>query len=83
MAQLRDPDRPVLVCPECQGKHPGNARIGNRKSTCRTCNRFAQSVRRKVATALAEMHPVDAALLRQDAERLAYRSVTPHGRGGT
>lgn len=77
MAALRDPDRPVLACPECSRKHPGHARIGNRKATCRTCNRFAQAVRRKVAAGLVAAYPEQAAALTPTIEAEVYeRTVT-------
>lgn len=74
MSALRDPDRPVLVCPDCARTHGGHARIGNRKKSCPTCNRFAQAVRRAVASGLAALHPGDAERLRAKAEARLYRS---------
>lgn len=75
MPALRDPGRPVLVCPECSSTHGGHARIGNRKKTCPLCNRFAQAVRRAVAADLTALHPQDAERLRVDAEARVYRRV--------
>lgn len=66
----------VLTCPECCSKHPDTlARIGNRKSACRTCNRFAQAVRRYVARALMDAHPEETAALRRAVEDETYRVV--------
>lgn len=71
----------VLTCPECSRTHVGTiARIGNRKTKCSVCNRFAQTVRRHVARALVAAHPVEAEHLRRAAERDAYgQIVTPAG----
>lgn len=66
----------VLRCPECLINHDGTlARIGNRKTNCRTCNRFAQTVRRYVARALMDAHPDETAALRRAVEDEAYRVV--------
>lgn len=73
MPALRDPDRPVLVCPDCVRAHGGHARIGNRKKSCATCNRFAQAVRRAVASDLAARYPEDAEQFRVKAEARLYR----------
>lgn len=62
----------VLRCPECVGGEGQLARIGNRKTRCGTCNRFAQSVRRLVARRLTDAHPEQAARLRESAEREVY-----------
>lgn len=66
----------VLTCPECVKVYESTkARIGNRKTTCRTCNRFAQAVRRHVARALIDAHPDEAARLRHAAEHNAYGMI--------
>lgn len=66
----------VLRCPECSTNHDGTlARIGNRKTNCRTCNRFAQTVRRFVARDLMRAHPEETAQLRRAVEDEAYRQV--------
>lgn len=67
--------RLVLVCPECREAHGGTARIGNRKSSCRTCNRFGQAVRRAAARLLAAEHPADAERLRLEAEERVYAEM--------
>lgn len=67
---------PVLPCPECRDNHDGTlARIGNRKTNCRTCNRFAQTVRRYVARALMDAHPDETAVLRREIEDEVYRQI--------
>ena len=73
----------VLVCPECRARYAGSARIGNRKSSCGTCNRYAQAVRRYVARDLALLHPLDAQRLRQQAEREVYALVVGSTEGST
>lgn len=66
----------VLTCPECVRTYSGSlARIGNRKTTCRLCNRFAQTVRRAVARALMDAHPDEVAVLRARAEQNAYGTL--------
>lgn len=65
----------MLACPECSRKHPGHARIGNRKATCRTCNRFAQAVRRRVAAGLVAAYPERAAVLTLKAEAEVYAAL--------
>lgn len=67
--------RLVLVCPECREAHGGTARIGNRKSSCRTCNRFGAAVRRAAARLLAAEHPEDAERLRLEAEEQVYAEM--------
>lgn len=68
---LRD-DRPLRPCPECVERYGGNARIGNRKGSCATCNRFGQAVRRAVARDLAALHEADAERYREAAEARLY-----------
>lgn len=69
-------DEPVLRCPECSTHRDGIARIGNRKTKCRTCNRFAQAVRRLVARRLTDAHPDEAQRLRLTAEVEVYDQIT-------
>ena len=77
---------PVLECPDCAKTHPeGLARIGNRKTTCKRCNRFSQAVRRRVAKDLMDLHREEAKLLREIAEDILYPEIvgTTEGRRGT
>lgn len=45
----------ALPCPACRARlTPGTARIGNRRNSCKLCNRFVQKVRRVVHKQLQE-----------------------------
>lgn len=47
-----------LPCPECrEAGIEGAARVGNRRSNCGTCNRFAAAVRRELGKQLIAAHP--------------------------
>jgi len=47
-----------LPCPECRANGiTGAARVGNRRSNCNTCNRFAAAVRRELGKQLIAAHP--------------------------
>ena len=49
---------PVLPCPECRARrHGGWCRIGNRRTSCQTCNRWAQAVLRITRQRLIEAEP--------------------------
>lgn len=72
----RSEDHPVLACPACSSERSGASRIGNRKTTCRTCNRFAQAVRRLVSRRLTDAHPDEAQRLRLAAESEVYDQIT-------
>lgn len=66
----------ALPCPECRLAHVGGAaRIGNRRSQCRTCNRFVQAVRRNALSRLQAMHEEDWDRIRLEAEVEVYRKV--------
>lgn len=71
----RRADRPLLICPACEPTHGGLARIGNRKSTCPLCNRFAQKVRRQVAADLTRAYPAQADAYRARAEQAAHAEI--------
>lgn len=47
-------------------------RIGNRRNSCGTCNRFAQGVRRETLKELLKRHPEEALELRLRAELTLY-----------
>lgn len=53
----------------------GQARIGNRRSMCTTCNNFAQNVMRMTRRMLAEMFPEEYARIRLETEVRLYRQV--------
>lgn len=53
----------------------GAARIGNRRSTCRTCNNFAQNVRRIATKRLRQKHEEEYAALRRRVEMDLYPQV--------
>ena len=72
---LRRPDKPLLVCPACKTKHGGAARIGNRKTSCTLCNRFAQRVRRQVTSTLMAAYPARVRTITKQAERAAYNDL--------
>lgn len=74
----RQDDSPILRCPECYEKYGGYARIGNRKSRCRTCNRFAQAVRRETLVRLKDMHREDYLALRAGVESDLYLGLVKH-----
>ena len=64
----------TLPCPECH-RRGTVARIGNRRTSCRTCNLFAQRVMRRVRTALAARYPADYADLRHAVETDEYDRI--------
>lgn len=67
---------PPLPCPECRlAGFDGGARIGNRRSTCQTCNNFTQNVRRLTLTRLKERYPEDYEELRLRTEMDLYPQV--------
>jgi hypothetical protein len=53
----------------------GGCRIGNRRSRCTTCNRFAQHVMRETRKQLIELHEEEYMALRLEAERSLYPVV--------
>lgn len=53
----------------------GGQRIGNNRSTCPTCNNFAQNVRRLTLTRLKERYPDDYEELRLRTEMDLYPQV--------
>ena len=53
----------------------GGQRIGNKRSTCKTCNAFTQSVRRLTLTRLKERYPADYEELRLRTEMDLYPQV--------
>ena len=55
--------------------HEGAARIGNRRSRCRTCNNFAQNVRRIATSRLMQEHRDEYERLRVQAEMDLYPQV--------
>jgi hypothetical protein len=68
----------VMACPDCAYVRAdlgrtGIPRIGNRRSTCVTCNRFVQKVRRRLTSRLLEEFPEEAARLRLEVEERTYR----------
>lgn len=68
---------PALFCPECRTVHGvgGKARIGNRRSTCTTCNNFAQNVMRLTRKRLKEAHPEEYEEIRVKVEMDLYPQV--------
>jgi Mrp family chromosome partitioning ATPase len=59
-----------LPCPACR------ARIGNARSSCRICNRFAAQVRRAVARqAIAALDPAEKQTAQRTAELELYPAV--------
>lgn len=65
-----------LTCPDCQAR--GEARspkIGNRRSTCALCNRFAQAVLRGTHARMREADPEAFAALRAAVEREVYAAT--------
>lgn len=74
MAEKRD--APTLPCPECRMRGAaGGAPIGNHRTTCGMCNRFAQSVRRVTYRKLLALFPDQCATLRLEAELELYKVV--------
>lgn len=53
----------------------GQARIGNRRSRCSTCNNFAQNVRRIAMNRVREEHPEDYNSFKLQAEVDLYPQV--------
>lgn len=73
--------RLLLRCPEClANNHRGDARIGNRRNECMTCNRFAQAVRRETARRLAAEFPRATRRIRQEAEQAVYDRLAAQSR---
>lgn len=67
---------PVLPCPECRDRgHKGHARIGNRKSRCGTCNRFAQAVRREALRRLKDRFAEEYRVIVMESEAACYRAT--------
>jgi hypothetical protein len=72
----RDHSLPALPCPECRFKgHGGDARIGNRRRTCTTCNRFSQSVLRMTRSRLIEQYEDEYRQIRLKVEADLYPQV--------
>jgi hypothetical protein len=73
-ARVAEPlDAPGLPCPECRMRGVGGGcRIGNRRNKCRTCNRFAQHVRRSTWRQLVAVHREEFEQMRLAAERELY-----------
>lgn len=58
-----------LSCPQCYDEGvSGSLRIGNRRSSCATCNAFAQAVRRRLVTRLVQEHAELAERMKLDIE---------------
>lgn len=53
----------------------GNARIGNRRDLCTTCNNFAQNVMRLTRNRLKTRHPDEYASIRSQVELDLYPQV--------
>ncbi len=67
---------PPLPCPECRAAgFEGGARIGNRRTSCTTCNNFAQATRRLTLVRLKERYPADYEELRLRTEMDLYPQV--------
>lgn len=67
---------PPLPCPECRARGlGGGARIGNRRSLCRTCNNFAQNVMRHTRNRLKEKYAEEYERIRLEVEIELYRKV--------
>lgn len=60
---------PLGPCPEC------TQRIGNNRTRCRTCNRWAATVRRETHRILTTMHPRDTQRARDQAAATAYEQL--------
>lgn len=70
------PQEVSMPCPECVNSgHSGAARIGNRRGSCKTCNAFAQRVRRLTFKLLTQAHPNDYAKIRAEAELCVYQEA--------
>lgn len=67
----------ALPCPECRYKRQagGQARIGNERRFCSTCNRFAATVRQRAGKALIDAFPDEFARLRRQIETDIYPGV--------
>jgi len=67
---------PVLPCPECKERgHGGNARIGNHRRTCSTCNNFAQNVMRISRQRLRQRYSDEYETIRRAVEADLYPQV--------
>lgn len=65
-----------LACPECVSTGTfGHARIGNARSSCPTCNAFAQQVIRWAGRKLRDQYPDDYARLRKEVEPVVYKRI--------
>lgn len=65
-----------LACPECVSTGTfGFARIGNARSSCATCNAFAQQVLRRTSSRLKDEYPEDYARLRKEVEPVVYKRI--------
>lgn len=66
----------ALPCPECRLRgHGGQARIGNRRNSCETCNNWAQNIARMTGRELRQMHPDDYLAIRARIEADRYPLV--------
>ena len=78
MSQVIDPyrQRYALPCPECRMRGiGGKARLGSRRTECRTCNGFAVTVDRKVRQRLKARFPREYAEIRVQVEAELYPGV--------
>lgn len=67
---------PALPCPECRLRGRGGAaRIGNRRSDCDTCNRWAQAVMRQTRIRLKAQFAEEYNQIRLEVERDLYERV--------
>lgn len=57
------------------GTLASGVRLGNNRTLCRTCNWFAQALRRTAYRELVAAHPDEYAQIRQRAERDLYPAV--------
>lgn len=65
-----------MPCPDCRARGVGGgARIGNQRTDCRRCNRFAQRVMRETSSTLKQWHPGDYDRIRESVERRVYEEM--------
>lgn len=62
-----------LPCPDPE--HGETSRIGNRRSSCKTCNVFARRLERAVSAALREEDPERYRRVRERVEREQYKTL--------
>lgn len=62
-----------LPCPDPGHGEP--SRIGNRRSSCRTCNSFARRLERAVTAALRHRQPETYRAVRAEEERALYAAL--------